>query len=73
MLYSPLLLAIIAKMGHATMNLDRFDGRILLELQRDGRLPVVELAELIGFVGDALRRASRPWRPAASSKAMRPS
>jgi Lrp/AsnC family leucine-responsive transcriptional regulator len=36
-------------MGHATMNLDRFDGRILLELQRDGRLPVVELAELIGL------------------------
>lgn len=31
------------------MNLDRFDGRILLELQRDGRLPVVELAELIGL------------------------
>ena len=31
------------------MDLDRFDGRILLELQRDGRLPVVELAELIGL------------------------
>src|ERR1700744_6048828 len=33
----------------AIMDLDRFDGRILLELQRDGRLPVVELAELIGL------------------------
>lgn len=31
------------------MHLDRFDGRILLELQRNGRLPVVELAELIGL------------------------
>jgi Lrp/AsnC family leucine-responsive transcriptional regulator len=31
------------------MDLDRFDGRILLELQRDGRLPVVELAEVIGL------------------------
>ncbi|HEX4151979.1 MAG TPA: Lrp/AsnC family transcriptional regulator [Steroidobacteraceae bacterium] len=29
--------------------LDRFDARILSELQRDGRLPVVELAELIGL------------------------
>jgi Lrp/AsnC family leucine-responsive transcriptional regulator len=31
------------------MQLDRFDARILAELQRDGRLPVVELAELIGL------------------------
>ena len=31
------------------MDLDRFDARILLELQREGRLPVVELAELIGL------------------------
>ena len=31
------------------MDLDRFDARILTELQRDGRLPVVELAELIGL------------------------
>jgi Lrp/AsnC family transcriptional regulator, leucine-responsive regulatory protein len=31
------------------MDLDRFDARILSELQRDGRLPVVELAELIGL------------------------
>ena len=31
------------------VKLDRFDGRILLELKRDGRLPVVELAELIGL------------------------
>jgi len=31
------------------MELDRFDARILAELQRDGRLPVVELAELIGL------------------------
>ena len=31
------------------MELDRFDARILSELQREGRLPVVELAELIGL------------------------
>ena len=31
------------------MDFDRFDARILLELQREGRLPVVELAELIGL------------------------
>jgi Lrp/AsnC family leucine-responsive transcriptional regulator len=31
------------------MDLDRFDARILSELQREGRLPVVELAELIGL------------------------
>jgi Lrp/AsnC family transcriptional regulator, leucine-responsive regulatory protein len=29
------------------MDLDRFDARILAELQRNGRLPVVALAELI--------------------------
>ena len=31
------------------MELDRFDARILDELQREGRLPVVELAESIGL------------------------
>ena len=31
------------------MTLDRFDSLILSELQREGRLPVVELAELIGL------------------------
>jgi len=31
------------------MELDRFDARILAELQRDGRLPVVDLAEAIGL------------------------
>jgi Lrp/AsnC family transcriptional regulator, leucine-responsive regulatory protein len=31
------------------MELDRFDARILSELQRDGRLPVVELAQAIGL------------------------
>jgi Lrp/AsnC family transcriptional regulator, leucine-responsive regulatory protein len=31
------------------MQLDRFDARILSELQREGRLAVVELAELIGL------------------------
>ena len=31
------------------MVLDKFDTRILAELQRDGRLPVVELAESIGL------------------------
>ena len=31
------------------MELDRFDARILAELQRDGRLPVVELAQAIGL------------------------
>jgi Lrp/AsnC family transcriptional regulator, leucine-responsive regulatory protein len=29
------------------LDLDRFDARILAELQRDGRVPVVELAETI--------------------------
>lgn len=32
-----------------SLDLDRFDARILTELQRDGRLPVVELAERIGL------------------------
>ena len=31
------------------MNIDRYDMRILSELQRDGRLSVVELAESIGL------------------------
>jgi Lrp/AsnC family transcriptional regulator, leucine-responsive regulatory protein len=31
------------------MEIDRFDARILSELQRDGRLSVVELAEKIGL------------------------
>jgi Lrp/AsnC family transcriptional regulator, leucine-responsive regulatory protein len=31
------------------MEFDRFDARILAALQRDGRLPVVELAEMIGL------------------------
>jgi Lrp/AsnC family transcriptional regulator, leucine-responsive regulatory protein len=31
------------------MEIDRFDARILSALQRDGRLPVVELAESIGL------------------------
>jgi Lrp/AsnC family leucine-responsive transcriptional regulator len=31
------------------MKIDRFDARILSALQRDGRLPVVELAESIGL------------------------
>jgi Lrp/AsnC family leucine-responsive transcriptional regulator len=31
------------------MDFDRFDARILAALQRDGRLPVVELAEIIGL------------------------
>lgn len=31
------------------MELDRFDARILSELQREGRLAVVELAETIGL------------------------
>ncbi len=31
------------------MEIDRFDARILSALQRDGRLPVVELAECIGL------------------------
>jgi Lrp/AsnC family leucine-responsive transcriptional regulator len=31
------------------VDLDRLDARILFELQREGRLPVVELAELIGL------------------------
>jgi Lrp/AsnC family leucine-responsive transcriptional regulator len=31
------------------MELDRYDARILAQLQRDGRLPVVELADSIGL------------------------
>jgi Lrp/AsnC family transcriptional regulator, leucine-responsive regulatory protein len=31
------------------MDIDRYDARILAELQRDGRLSVVELAEKIGL------------------------
>lgn len=31
------------------MDLDRFDASILNELQRDGRLPIVELAEKVGL------------------------
>jgi Lrp/AsnC family transcriptional regulator, leucine-responsive regulatory protein len=31
------------------MDIDRYDARILSELQRDGRLSVVELAETIGL------------------------
>src|SRR5277367_2356767 len=31
------------------MQFDRFDAHILSELQKDGRLPVVELAEAIGL------------------------
>jgi Lrp/AsnC family transcriptional regulator, leucine-responsive regulatory protein len=31
------------------MDIDRYDARILAALQRDGRLPVVELAESIGL------------------------
>src|SRR3974390_130210 len=31
------------------MQIDRFDAKILAALQRDGRLPVVELAESIGL------------------------
>src|SRR5450631_2312681 len=31
------------------MPLDRYDARILAQLQRDGRLPVVELADSIGL------------------------
>jgi Lrp/AsnC family leucine-responsive transcriptional regulator len=31
------------------MEFDRFDARILAALQRDGRVPVVELAEAIGL------------------------
>lgn len=31
------------------MDLDRYDAAILTELQRDGRLPIVELAEQVGL------------------------
>ena len=31
------------------MQIDRYDAKILSALQRDGRLPVVELAEIIGL------------------------
>jgi Lrp/AsnC family transcriptional regulator, leucine-responsive regulatory protein len=48
----PLLLAIIANnrpFWRDTVEIDRFDARILSALQRDGRLSVVDLAELIGL------------------------
>src|ERR1700743_606437 len=35
--------------GANVLELDRFDRRILTELQADGRLPVVELAERVGL------------------------
>ena len=46
------ILAIIANNGNArggNMKLDRFDAKILDALQRDGRLSVVDLADLIGL------------------------
>jgi Lrp/AsnC family leucine-responsive transcriptional regulator len=41
------------------MDLDRFDARILSELQREGRLPVVELAETIGLSATPCARRIR--------------
>ncbi|HTW38135.1 MAG TPA: Lrp/AsnC family transcriptional regulator [Steroidobacteraceae bacterium] len=41
------------------MRLDRLDVRILEELQRDGRRPVVELAEKIGLSGTPCARRIR--------------
>lgn len=40
-------------------NLDRTDLRILRELQRDGRLPIVELAERVSLSATACQRRVR--------------
>jgi Lrp/AsnC family transcriptional regulator, leucine-responsive regulatory protein len=41
------------------MRLDRLDARILEELQKDGRCPVVDLAEKIGLSGTPCARRIR--------------
>ncbi len=41
------------------MRLDRLDARILEELQKDGRCPVVDLAEKIGLSGTPCARRLR--------------
>lgn len=41
------------------MKLDRLDTRIVAELQKDGRRPVVELAEAIGLSGTPCARRIR--------------
>ncbi|HTT02433.1 MAG TPA: Lrp/AsnC family transcriptional regulator [Steroidobacteraceae bacterium] len=41
------------------MRLDRFDARLVAELQKDGRRPVVELAEEIGLSGTPCARRVR--------------
>jgi Lrp/AsnC family transcriptional regulator, leucine-responsive regulatory protein len=41
------------------MQLDRLDARILEELQKDGRCPVVDLAEKIGLSGTPCARRLR--------------
>lgn len=41
------------------MKLDRLDARIVAELQKDGRRPVVELAEKIGLSGTPCARRIR--------------
>ena len=46
-------------MGETDMDLDRLDGRILTELQSDGRRSVVELAEAIGLSGTPCARRIR--------------
>ena len=44
-----MIITIIYPNWSHNMEFDRFDARILAALQRDGRLPVVELAEIIGL------------------------
>src|SRR5690606_34432331 len=39
-----------------TMKLDRYDAAILTELQQDGRLPIVELADRVGLSGTPCAR-----------------
>jgi len=41
------------------MKLDRFDARLVAELQKDGRRPVIELAEEIGLSGTPCARRVR--------------
>ena len=54
------------------MDLDRFDARILAELQRDGRLPVVELAQIIGLSATPCARRIKALEAAGVIEAIRP-
>src|SRR3984893_8147453 len=46
------------------MELDRYDARILSQLQSDGRLPVVGLAQSVGLSPTHCARRSKAWEAA---------